>query len=322
MQPQAAALFLLPLLALPAIPGVGKQRSVGIEVQILARFNGLPLVFDSATYTTASRQRVSVTRLDFLISEFTLKRVDGSWTKPTDGIAYISGRAERTRFRLNQVPSGRYERIRFHVGLPAALNHQDAAQFPANHPLNPEVNGLHWGWMGGYVFVALEGSWLQPEDQQSGFSYHVGSDRCLMTVELPLGLELSSDRRLILALNVDHIFNQPNQIRFDDASSSTHSRTNDSIADRLRQNVEGAFEVAGDHAQPLRRDDTDQTTQRVDVDPNAIPHPLSIASYFPRPALPKDNPLTLEGIDLGSRLFFETRLSINNSQSCASCHDP
>ena len=38
--------------------------------------------------------------------------------------------------------------------------------------------------------------------------------------------------------------------------------------------------------------------------------------------IPKDNPLTKEKIELGKLLFFDKRLSQNNSIACASCHMP
>jgi cytochrome c peroxidase len=37
---------------------------------------------------------------------------------------------------------------------------------------------------------------------------------------------------------------------------------------------------------------------------------------------PPDNPQTLETAALGRRLFYETRLSRDGTESCASCHDP
>ena len=40
------------------------------------------------------------------------------------------------------------------------------------------------------------------------------------------------------------------------------------------------------------------------------------------PVVPTNNPLTEEGISLGKKLFFDPILSKNNTQSCASCHDP
>lgn len=41
---------------------------------------------------------------------------------------------------------------------------------------------------------------------------------------------------------------------------------------------------------------------------------------FPAPPVPADNPMTVEKVALGEKLFFDTRLSANNSQACASCH--
>jgi cytochrome c peroxidase len=38
------------------------------------------------------------------------------------------------------------------------------------------------------------------------------------------------------------------------------------------------------------------------------------------PSVPTDNPLTLEGIALGRKLFYEPLLSNDGTQSCASCH--
>ena len=47
--------------------------------------------------------------------------------------------------------------------------------------------------------------------------------------------------------------------------------------------------------------------------------PLGLDLYMP---VPEDNPLTVEKIELGRRLFNDRRLSRDNSVSCASCHDP
>ncbi|AMJ66241.1 cytochrome-c peroxidase [Hymenobacter sp. PAMC 26628] len=51
------------------------------------------------------------------------------------------------------------------------------------------------------------------------------------------------------------------------------------------------------------------------------PYALVLPSNFPgSPLLPADNPLTVEGVDLGRHLFYEKTLSVDNSISCASCH--
>ncbi|MDW8205328.1 MAG: cytochrome c peroxidase [Cytophagales bacterium] len=51
------------------------------------------------------------------------------------------------------------------------------------------------------------------------------------------------------------------------------------------------------------------------------PYQLQIPDYFSRNfRIPDDNPLTEQGVELGRMLFYDTRLSSDNSVSCASCH--
>jgi cytochrome c peroxidase len=51
------------------------------------------------------------------------------------------------------------------------------------------------------------------------------------------------------------------------------------------------------------------------------PYTLNVPHGFPRPRMPADNPLTPPKVELGRRLFYDTRLSGNDQQSCASCHE-
>jgi cytochrome c peroxidase len=52
------------------------------------------------------------------------------------------------------------------------------------------------------------------------------------------------------------------------------------------------------------------------------PYTLEIPSHFPKMLVPEDNPLTVEGVELGRKLFYEELLSGDNTMSCASCHAP
>lgn len=57
-----------------------------------------------------------------------------------------------------------------------------------------------------------------------------------------------------------------------------------------------------------------------------IPFQLEIPSLFEDklidPIIPVSNKLTVEGVALGKRLFFDNILSVNNTKACASCHSP
>lgn len=52
------------------------------------------------------------------------------------------------------------------------------------------------------------------------------------------------------------------------------------------------------------------------------PYELEIPSHFPAMIIPADNPMTVEGVALGRKLFWEKKLSGDNTQACGSCHAP
>ncbi|QRF90591.1 di-heme enzyme [Alcaligenes faecalis] len=45
-----------------------------------------------------------------------------------------------------------------------------------------------------------------------------------------------------------------------------------------------------------------------------------LPSHVPEPRVPEHNPMSKAKVELGRHLFYDTRLSVNNSVSCASCH--
>jgi len=52
---------------------------------------------------------------------------------------------------------------------------------------------------------------------------------------------------------------------------------------------------------------------------DTTPYELEFGA-LPNPGIPADNPMTEQGVKLGRMLFYETRLSGDNTMSCASCH--
>ena len=50
------------------------------------------------------------------------------------------------------------------------------------------------------------------------------------------------------------------------------------------------------------------------------PYEWQLPPGFPAPRVPEDNPMTAAKVELGRRLFYDTRLSENGTYSCATCH--
>lgn len=299
-------LGLLPLLLALSL------HAQGLQIQVLPTAAGRAMALNQPQ---ADGHETRLTRLDFLLSGLALQRKDGSWLESQDWFAYLSAGSGRMTASGTGIPEGEYTAIRFRIGVDEMVNQGDPHRHPPGHALNPLVNGLHWGWQGGYIFMALEGRFTNGA-KDDGFSFHIANAPQLMTVELPVVFR--GGRPLTLALELD----MPSVlagIDFIKDGTSTHSREGDHLAVKLKTNIEHAFRVRGVSY------DVYQTPAFAapPAPPPAGTHALTpaITQRFPQVRLPADNPLTEEGVALGRLLFHDPRLSINNTQSCASCHD-
>lgn len=253
---------------------------------------------------------VRLTRLDFLVSGLSLQKTDGTWVDSQAWFAFC--RNGTGQGKADGVPPADYRAIRFRVGVDPATNAGDPNLIEPGHVLHPEVNKLHWGWQGGYVFMAVEGY----AGDQVPFSYHVANDANLMTVELPVAFRGGGPVTIQLGLDPAAILRGIDPTR---DGSATHSRPGDPLAGRLKANIERSFRVRSvkyDAFQELA------ATPIANEVPGTTSYRLEVSRRLPRVSLPADNPLTVEGVELGRRLFHEQRLSSTNAQSCASCHEP
>ena len=283
-----------------------------LRLEVVPMTHGQALRLDEPL-TPAMAARV--TRLDCLLSGLALQKLDGTWLESRDWFAYLSAAAGRMTAQGSGIPSGEYRGIRFRIGVDEVTNKSDPNRYTPDHALNPQVNGLHWGWQGGYIFMALEGR-FQNGVKNDGFSYHIANGPQLMTVELPVAFH--GGRPLTLALEFD-LVRVLAGIDFAKEGTSTHSRAGDALAAKLKTNIEHAFRVRSVNYDVYQ-------TPAFATRPAPLPagtHALtpSMTQRFPQVKLPADNPLTQEGVALGRQLFHDTRLSVNHTQSCASCHD-
>src|SRR5688572_17908173 len=57
-----------------------------------------------------------------------------------------------------------------------------------------------------------------------------------------------------------------------------------------------------------------------EIHPGTTPYELNAPESFGTPNTPADNPTTVEGVQLGRMLFYDKKLSGNNTMSCGTCH--
>ena len=279
-----------------------------------------PLLLDSLRYRNQSGEDWSVTRLSYLISGVSLKREDGSWLNAPNSAAWMNAATRRQMMRQTEIPEGKYQALRFHVGIDPKNNAADPSTRAADHPLNPNLCGLHWSWQGGYIFMALEGLHRTGNGQPEGYAYHLARDPFLTEVTLKLSLDLREDAVIPVVFNVAAVLDSVKNISFAKDGTTTHSKGGDPLALALKENLARAFSIAPEST----------TTTEAAADPKLTPLYLpkkftpfkfTMGAQFPMPALPNDNPLIEERVELGRLLFHDKALSRDGTISCASCHD-
>ncbi|HWB04121.1 MAG TPA: MbnP family protein [Verrucomicrobiales bacterium] len=285
-----------------------------LTVEVETRWNDRPLVLSDLSLKNAAGNELSVTRLAYLLSAAKLQKEDGKWIGAGNWQAFLDVEKKRTSFTLNGVPAAKYQALRFDVGLDAATDKSDPAKRPAGHALHPDVNGLHWSWRGGYVFLAIEGRWRQADGTEGGYSYHLAGEPCRGTVEVRAELDLRGAVKMTLVMDAAKIFSAAHRIDIK-AADSTHSANDGGLAERMADNAVAAFSLRS--IVPLV-DPTPRPPTLAVTSPGGVK--IVIPSHFPQVTWPADNALTPEGVALGRRLFNETKLSVNNTQACAACH--
>jgi cytochrome c peroxidase len=282
------------------------------DVTIVPVFENTPLKKDELAYRGPNGEMMEISRLDFLVSRLAFQQPDGTWESAPEVAAYCS--VGKGALRIGTIRDAENcQAIRFCVGVPPEINKADPAKFGPADPLNPTINGLHWGWAGGYVFAAIEGRWRRGPEPLHGYSFHIANDENLISVELPIPRGVKTN--LCARFDVSKVFTG---VRLDPREASTHSRDHDPVAARIRDNLRSAFSVV-ESPQPGKNVSAPDE-RAVLIAPGAKPYAFSFPAYFPQPALPRDNPLTEEGVALGRALFHDTRLSGKGTQSCATCH--
>jgi cytochrome c peroxidase len=296
--------------------------AANLQLAIQHCAGGAPLIYDSLRYRNQAGEDWSVSRLSYLISGLSLQREDGTWFSPADSVAWMNATTHRQTLNQGNLPPGKYQALRFYIGIEAQDNARDPSTRAADHPLNPNLCGLHWSWQGGYIFMALEGLHRMGDAQPEGYSFHLARDPFRTEITLNLELDLQDERVIPVVFDVSALLDAAKHISFHKDGTTTHSKDGDPLAIALKANLKKAFSIVEIQEKPRMRASVKPKLKPLHLPQKVTPFKFTMGSQFPMPDLPNDNPLIEERVELGRRLFHETALSKDGTISCASCHEP
>jgi cytochrome c peroxidase len=254
-----------------------------------------------------------------------------------------------------KAPSGDYRGLSFRVGVPHELNHENPLKI--EKPLGM-AGGLWWGWQLGHIFFKLELAMAEsPDDRANTFPVHLGAEECVGNLKaytcdrenVPLVvLDDFAPRRDKVVLDLAALLAEstlanrplaPSKAEEDDkpVTAGCAGAKNDPDCEPLftalglelasgdvSRMAQSAFVVrareADDPGTVYPEDAGAPEQDEIDAGPSDYVLDVPEELGFPQPRIPADNPLTVAKVELGRHLFYDKRLSGNQTQSCASCH--
>ena len=189
-------------------------------------------------YSVGVNENATFSRYAYLLGSFYLMAEDGSKVIIDSQYAHIEAHSGKTTFSLVDIPYGTYKSIGFSIGLDSAVNHGNPNQYDSDHPLSAINNSLHWGWVGGYIFTALEG---KDVDADESIIFHLAGSNNKVDFELPTNFTHgAAGSSVALGYDIAEVFINPNSYSFTLDGRSTHS-VSDPVTTKLIENMADVF---------------------------------------------------------------------------------
>lgn len=172
------------------------QAQTNVVLQMEQLLAGQPFAYNQVTQAELGYY-FKATRLQYYISEITLIHDGGQVTPVTDYYLLVDPAIDSV-FSLGQFAVTDLEKIEFWIGVDSATNHLDPALYPESHPLALHDPSMHWGWAGGYRFIAFEGlAGNTPGFVNNNFQIHTIADENYRKVSLDINEIVNGDTMLV-----------------------------------------------------------------------------------------------------------------------------
>lgn len=173
-----------------------------LRLHLAPRLGSAVFALDSSFQHPSGSYPLKYTRFEYYISEVIITH-DGGQTTPATGLHLLVRAAQDSVYSLGQMPNvNKVEAITFSVGVEQAYNHLDPASFPPDDPLAPQNPEMHWGWVSGYRFAAVEGEAGPNLDQH--FEIHSIGDANYFTQTITTVAEQASSDVKVIHLIADY----------------------------------------------------------------------------------------------------------------------
>jgi len=174
-------------------------------------FNGNDLILGAKNSANVNGEVLTVTRLNYIVSNFSLIDADGNeFIFPKDDSYFlISQENDIKDVLLPEIPAGEYTTLRFGVGVDQE-KYLQGADGQGDFLALAEDNEMMWSWQAGYKFLNFEGNFTSETiTEATDFKIHMGSHGSsldnykVVTLSLPNPIKVSDEMDANIHLKID-----------------------------------------------------------------------------------------------------------------------
>ena len=174
-------------------------------------FNGNDLIIGAKNSANTNGEELTITRLNYIVSNFSLIDVDGNeYIFPKDDSYFIiSQENEIEDVVLPKIPAGEYTTLKFGVGVDQE-KYLQGADGQGNFLALAEDNEMMWSWQAGYKFLNFEGNFTSDIiTEATDFKIHMGSHGSSLdnykevSLTLPINVKVSDEMDSNIHLKID-----------------------------------------------------------------------------------------------------------------------
>ncbi|RKR08015.1 hypothetical protein CLV91_2781 [Maribacter vaceletii] len=174
-------------------------------------FGGNDLVLNTANTANANGEVLTISRFNYIVSNFRLVTKDGEeFTFAKDNSYFIINQeAGEETVELPEIPAGEYTTVKFGIGVDQE-KFQQGAEGQGDFLAQAEANNMMWSWQAGYKFLNFEGTFTsETVTEAENFKVHMGSHGSSLdnykevSIELPTNIKVSNEMDSNIHLKID-----------------------------------------------------------------------------------------------------------------------
>ncbi len=153
------------------------QGEGSVKFEFDNSFEGDDLLLNTSSYTNSQNESLTITRLNYIVSNFVLTDDSGeTFRYPKDDSYFIANEENgKTEITLHSVPAGKYVSVRFGIGVDQE-KYLQGAEGQGDFLTEAEQSDMTWSWQAGYKFLNFEGTFVsETVTEPTEFKVHMGS---------------------------------------------------------------------------------------------------------------------------------------------------